>query len=48
VRWNAGSSLAVDVFYNYVNDKIYGDGTKTLQRAFDYSDEIALRLTYTL
>lgn len=48
VRWNAGSSMAVDVFYNYVNDKIYGDGTNTLQRAFNYADEITVRLTYTL
>lgn len=48
VRWNAGSRMAVDLFYNYVDGKIYGDGTKTLQRAIDYADEVSLRFTYAL
>ena len=48
VRWSPGNSFSVDVFYNYVDGKIYGNGRSTLQRAFDYADEIAVRLTYTL
>jgi hypothetical protein len=38
----------VDLFYNYVDGQLYGDGTKTLQRAIDYADEVSLRLTYAL
>jgi len=48
VRWNAGSRMAVDLFYNFVDGKLYGDGTNTLQRAFDYADEVSLRFTYAL
>jgi len=48
VRWNPGNDISVDLFYNYVDAGAWGSGRSTLQRAFDYADELSLRFTYTL
>ena len=48
IKWNPGSSISVDLFYNFIDGKLYGDGESTLQRAIDFADEIGLRITYQL
>lgn len=48
VRWNPGNGVSFDLFYNFVDGRLHGDGTDTLHRAIDFADEITLRFTYTL
>lgn len=48
IKWNPGNSFSVDLFYNFVDGKLHGDGTDTLTRAIDFADEICLRVTYEL
>lgn len=48
LKWNPGYGVSVDVFYNFVDGKLYGDGESTLQRAIDFADEVGLRFSYEL
>lgn len=48
IKWNPGYGVSVDLFYNFIDGKLHGDGESTLQRAIDFADEIGLRFSYTL
>ncbi len=48
IKWNPGNNLSVDLFYNFIDGKLYGDGESTLQRAIDFADEVGLRITYQM
>lgn len=48
LKWNPGYGVSVDVFYNFIDGKLYGDGESTLQRAIDFADEVGLRISYEL
>jgi hypothetical protein len=48
IKWNPGYNVSVDLFYNFVDGKLYGDGESTLQRAIDFADEVGLRISYQL
>lgn len=46
IKWNPGFGMSVDLFYNYTNGKLHGDGTDNLIRAIDFADEVGLRFNY--
>lgn len=48
IKWNPGHGVSVDLFYNFVDGSLHGDGTDTLTRAIDHVDEVGLRFTYQL
>lgn len=48
IKWNPGNSISVDLFYNFIDGALYGDGESTLTRAIDFADEIGLRISYQL
>ncbi len=48
IKWNPGHGVSVDLFYNFVDGSLHGDGTDTLTRAIDHVDEVGLRFTYAL
>ena len=48
LKWNPGYGFSVDVFYNFIDGKLHGDGESTLQRAIDFADEVGIRFTYEL
>lgn len=48
LQWNPGNGMSVEVFYNFVDGDLHGDGTDTLTRAIDHVDEVGLRFTYQL
>ena len=48
IKWNPGSGFSVDLFYNFIDGDLYGDGRSTLQRAIDFADEVGLRINYQL
>lgn len=48
IKWNPGYKISVDLFYNYTDGELHGDGTDNLIRAIDFADEIGLRISYEL
>lgn len=46
LKWNPGYGVSVDLFYNYTDGKLYGNGRSTLTRAIDADDEVAVRVNY--
>lgn len=48
LKWNPGSGLSVDVFYNYIKSNLRGDSGDTLMRAIDHVQEVGLRISYQL
>lgn len=48
IKWNPGSGMSVDLYYNYVTGDLHGDGSKTLTRALDHVQEVGMRFTYQL
>ncbi|WP_420467500.1 DUF1302 family protein [Panacagrimonas sp.] len=48
VKWNPGYKISVDLYYNYTDGELHGDGTDNLIRAIDFADEIGLRISYEL
>lgn len=48
IKWNPGYGVSVDLFYNYTEGRLHGDGTDNLIRVIDYIDEVGLRVSYTL
>jgi hypothetical protein len=48
IKWNPGYGVSIDLFYNFVDGKLHGDGQDTLQRTIDWADEIGLRISYQL
>jgi len=48
IRWNPGNKMSFDLFYNFIDGSLHGDGTETLTRAIDSADEVTVRFTYAL
>lgn len=48
IKWNPGNNFSVDLFYNFIDGKLYGNGESTLQRAIDFADEVGIRFSYQL
>ena len=48
IKWNPGSGLSVDLFYNYLKSNIRGDSADTLTRSLDHIQEVGLRIAYQL
>ena len=48
IKWNPGNNFSVDLFYNFIDGKLWGDGESTLQRAIDFADEVGIRFSYQL
>lgn len=48
IKWNPGSGLSVDLFYNYLKSNIRGDSADTLTRSLDHIQEVGIRIGYQL
>jgi hypothetical protein len=47
IRWNPGSGLTVEAFYNHIDGDMWGDTPNSnLLSSLDFADELSLRLTY--
>lgn len=46
VRWNPGSGVTVEAFYNYINGDLWGRPTDNLLSSVDWADELTLRVSY--
>ncbi len=45
-RWNPGSGVTVEAFYNYINGDLWGRPTDNLLSSVEWADEVTLRLSY--
>ena len=46
VRWNPGSGVTVEGFYNYINGDLYGNPNDNLISTLNFANEVTVRATY--
>lgn len=46
VRWNPGSGVTVEGFYNYINGDLYGNPNDNLISTLNFANEVTIRATY--
>ncbi|TDU31036.1 hypothetical protein DFR24_0394 [Panacagrimonas perspica] len=46
LRWNAGKSVTVEGFYNFVDGRLWGNPNDNLLSTIDFAEEFTLRVSY--
>ncbi|MGB1556767.1 MAG: DUF1302 family protein [Oceanococcaceae bacterium] len=46
LRWNPGSGVTVEGFYNYINGELWGRPSDNLLSSVTWADEVTVRLSY--